>query len=212
MNYLEGDEAVKRIIGKVRRVKEPYFVILTSPSGGVMPLMENEYELAMFETELLAKNAALDNGLDDSFRFEIFKLDKDEKKQQSWWQCQKSIKERCDEGDYIAAARKETFEKLEPLRKALFNIARNSEVGCNTKDCRFYFLKAEQNCNGINRGGNQAVEDCAEYTPKDAPEQLYPCDDCGKMRTKAQGGTTFTICDTCWDKRFEHPNHQEVRR
>ncbi len=38
-----------------------------------------------------------------------------------------------DEGDYVAAARKETFEKLEPLRKALFNIARDSEVSCNTK-------------------------------------------------------------------------------
>ncbi len=36
----------------------------------------------------------------------------------------------------------------------------------------------------------------------DAPatEPLYPCADCGKLRTKAQGGTIFTVCDECWDK------------
>lgn len=31
---------------------------------------------------------------------------------------------------------------------------------------------------------------------------IYPCADCGVMRTKAQGGTTFTVCDTCWDKHW----------
>lgn len=29
-------------------------------------------------------------------------------------------------------------------------------------------------------------------------EKTYPCDKCGKPRTKAEGGTTFTICDECW--------------
>ena len=28
----------------------------------------------------------------------------------------------------------------------------------------------------------------------------YPCDECGKLRTKDEGGTTFTVCDECWDK------------
>jgi len=110
-----------------------------------------------------------------------------------------------DEGDYVAAARKETFEKLEPLRKALFNIARDSEVSCNTKNCKLYSSKAEQNCNGINSGVSPSINDCPKYTPEVIRDGLYPCDDCGKMRTKAQGGTTFTICDVCWDKRFKHP-------
>lgn len=32
------------------------------------------------------------------------------------------------------------------------------------------------------------------------PEKLYPCaiDGCEVMRTKAEGGTTFTICEACW--------------
>lgn len=32
-------------------------------------------------------------------------------------------------------------------------------------------------------------------------EQLYPCitDGCETMRTKDEGGTTFTVCDECWD-------------
>jgi DNA-directed RNA polymerase subunit RPC12/RpoP len=30
-------------------------------------------------------------------------------------------------------------------------------------------------------------------------EPLYPCAKCGKARTKAEGGTTFAVCDACWD-------------
>ena len=33
-------------------------------------------------------------------------------------------------------------------------------------------------------------------------EELYPCSDCGKLRTKAEGGTTFTVCEACWDKHY----------
>ena len=38
-------------------------------------------------------------------------------------------------------------------------------------------------------------------------DDSYPCADCGAPRTKAQGGTTFTVCDSCWDKR-----HPDVKR
>ena len=31
-------------------------------------------------------------------------------------------------------------------------------------------------------------------------EEMYPCQKCGKLRTKDEGGTTFTVCDECWDK------------
>lgn len=30
-------------------------------------------------------------------------------------------------------------------------------------------------------------------------ERIYPCAKCGIMRSKAEGGTTFTVCDACWD-------------
>lgn len=33
-------------------------------------------------------------------------------------------------------------------------------------------------------------------------EETYPCSDCGKLRTKAEGGTVFTVCDNCWDKHY----------
>jgi hypothetical protein len=36
-------------------------------------------------------------------------------------------------------------------------------------------------------------------------ELLYPCDRCGKLQTKAEGGTVFTFCDECWNKRREPP-------
>lgn len=37
-------------------------------------------------------------------------------------------------------------------------------------------------------------------TPVAGTEALYPCitPGCEVMRTKAEGGTTFTICETCW--------------
>ncbi len=35
------------------------------------------------------------------------------------------------------------------------------------------------------------------------PEPLYPCKDCGTLRTKVEGGTTFTVCDECWDKKYK---------
>lgn len=34
-------------------------------------------------------------------------------------------------------------------------------------------------------------------------EQPYSCVECGELRTKAEGGTVFTVCDNCWDK--HHP-------
>ncbi len=34
-------------------------------------------------------------------------------------------------------------------------------------------------------------------------EQQYPCKKCGKMRTKDEGGTTFTVCDECWDNKIK---------
>ena len=38
--------------------------------------------------------------------------------------------------------------------------------------------------------------------PKLRPDtgRIYPCAECGIMRTKDEGGTTFTVCDDCWDR------------
>lgn len=38
-------------------------------------------------------------------------------------------------------------------------------------------------------------------------EQTYPCAECGTLRTKAEGGTTFTVCDECWEK--SHPAEEK---
>jgi len=31
-------------------------------------------------------------------------------------------------------------------------------------------------------------------------DRKYPCKKCGKLRSKDEGGTVFTVCDECWDK------------
>ena len=37
---------------------------------------------------------------------------------------------------------------------------------------------------------------------KEAQVRKYPCDMCGKLRSKDEGGTVFTVCDECWDKSY----------
>lgn len=44
----------------------------------------------------------------------------------------------------------------------------------------------------MERAEKERLQDAPE------PEPTYPCQKCGAMRTKAEGGTTFTVCDACW--------------
>lgn len=47
---------------------------------------------------------------------------------------------------------------------------------------------------------NKARLDASLIAAKAALPALYPCCECGVLRTKDQGGDTFTVCDSCWDK------------
>ena len=33
--------------------------------------------------------------------------------------------------------------------------------------------------------------------------EIYPCADCGKLRSIDQGASVFTVCDACWDKKHK---------
>jgi hypothetical protein len=33
--------------------------------------------------------------------------------------------------------------------------------------------------------------------------RIYPCAKCGVMRSKSEGGTTFTVCDDCWENQYK---------
>jgi len=37
--------------------------------------------------------------------------------------------------------------------------------------------------------------------PKSDADRVYPCMYCGTLRSKEEGGTVFTVCDDCWEKR-----------
>ncbi len=39
-------------------------------------------------------------------------------------------------------------------------------------------------------------------------ERKYPCSKCGKLRTKEEGGTTFTVCDECWGITYKKPKKE----
>ena len=47
-----------------------------------------------------------------------------------------------------------------------------------------------------------------DHSTDTSGEKLYPCSDCGILRTKAEGGTVFTVCDDCWDK--HHPPLESI--
>ena len=50
-----------------------------------------------------------------------------------------------------------------------------------------------------------------ELEHKDGGEEpTYPCDKCGKARTVAEGGTTFTVCDECWDRKYAPGLREEI--
>jgi len=34
-------------------------------------------------------------------------------------------------------------------------------------------------------------------------KEIYPCGDCGKMRSKNEGGTVFAVCDECWNEAYK---------
>lgn len=38
--------------------------------------------------------------------------------------------------------------------------------------------------------------------PVSDDDRVYPCVDCGTLRSKNEGGTVFTLCDECWDKHY----------
>lgn len=48
-------------------------------------------------------------------------------------------------------------------------------------------------------------------TPTKEQERIYPCHDCGTMRSKDEGGTVFTVCDECWDKHYKRQPNTEKR-
>jgi len=47
----------------------------------------------------------------------------------------------------------------------MYQSYRDAEVDCNTKNCCYYNLKCEQNCGGINKSGDPAIENCENYVP-----------------------------------------------
>lgn len=52
-----------------------------------------------------------------------------------------------------------------------------------------------------NCGNDKQFCSCVKVSKESKPkEQTWPCSKCGKGMTKAEGGTTFSVCESCWDK------------
>jgi hypothetical protein len=58
--------------------------------------------------------------------------------------------------------------------------------------------------------GNRSISALVQPGEPQPPNDpaIYACVKCGKMRTKTEGGTTFSVCDECWDK--NHPKQPQT--
>ena len=41
------------------------------------------------------------------------------------------------------------------------------------------------------------------FKMKENSKKIYPCLTCKKMRSKDEGGSVFSVCDKCWDKKYK---------
>lgn len=75
--------------------------------------------------------------------------------------------------------------------------------GCDAhcEECGKALAVAEAILTAISEAGYLCVgKETVKAMMAENREVLYPCADCGKLRTKAEGGTVFTICEACWQK------------
>jgi hypothetical protein len=55
-------------------IDKPYFVLLNHQNGKVIPMMEDDENMAFFESEIEACECASKNPLGETFGFEVFEL------------------------------------------------------------------------------------------------------------------------------------------
>jgi hypothetical protein len=81
------------------------------------------------------------------------------------------------------------------------------DMKSNADDCVNAWNKRPQENNEFGHSGDKTVSSYPEDNQQ-PPKDQYPCNDCGKLRSKAEGGTTFSVCDECWDKKY--PKERKV--
>ena len=57
-----------------KRIDRPCFVVLNHPNGSVMPMVDDDDNLAMYDSEISAQVAASGNMLGSTFGYEVFEL------------------------------------------------------------------------------------------------------------------------------------------
>lgn len=60
-------------------------------------------------------------------------------------------------------------------------------------------------------GQRTAYLNIVALLPEQEKPKENPCYDCGKGRTKDQGGEIFTVCDECWNKHFNKDKPNEFK-
>ncbi|MBK8006787.1 MAG: hypothetical protein IPK12_23645 [Gemmatimonadetes bacterium] len=109
------------------------------------------------------------------------------------------LRKRLEQTEFTLAAQMAyTTESVEAMREAIL-AAVEDVMETATKpveDTPALLVTVDEFCERI----TDAIRRALPATPAPETEPTYPCVECGKLRTKAEGGTTFTVCDACWDK------------
>lgn len=78
-------------------------------------------------------------------------------------------------------------------RVALGSGAERCNADGDDRKCTACGAFSWERCQDVSQGPSCADESGAET------DRIYECRRCGVMRTKAEGGTVFSVCDACWD-------------
>ena len=114
-----------------------------------------------------------------------------------------------------------TLEKsVKDLNSQVAGLNRRCPLGISDLEKRLAALEVHHKAQEkINKANVLWIEDVERrlgavekaQQPQKPAEPIYPCQKCGKLRTKAEGGTTFTLCEKCWDKYYSKPAEPKER-
>jgi hypothetical protein len=136
-----------------------------------------------------------------------------------------TLEEICDAWN---ECRRMEYRAWESLERALTDLARKRApvatcelFVCNWCGTSGLANQADHECQGTRYGADPAnyhagrFENFSPLNPASPPaapparqgepgpdERVYPCADCGLLRSKNEGGTAFTVCYACWDRRY----------
>ncbi len=141
------------------------------------------------------------------------------KERNAWWKggiaeypnhslMKRMRREILEESNYICYFCQSEAKEIHHLDHSKDNHSKDNLVACchrcNHKNSKAYTSKYKRLYGHTLKelkeifGNSLSLRD-KDFIRNDPDAKIYPCSDCGKMRSEKEGGTVFTVCNECWD-------------